>query len=78
MAKYPVTKSYLHDLKNINYSKVNNNFFLSVSQWSVLALFAQGVSVQVVYVLGGKSRGGGVSVWEVYVPRGICPKGYMS
>ena len=32
-------------LKNINYNKVNSNFFLSVER-SVLVLFAQGVYVQ--------------------------------
>ena len=53
------------DLKKINYNKVNSNFFLSF-QRSNLVLFAQGVSVQWISVLGGKC------------PGGICPRGYMS
>ena len=56
------------DLKNNNYNKVNDNFFLSVSQWSILALLPQGVSV-----LGGRSPGG--KCLGVYVPGGICPRG---
>ena len=61
------------DLKNNNYNKVNNNFFLSVSQWSVLALLPQGVSV-----LGGRSPGGkclgGICPWGK-CPGGTCPGG---
>ena len=39
----------------------------------MLVLFAEGVSVQGVYVLGGKCPG--VSVQGVYVPGGACPRG---
>ena len=48
----------INDLKNINYKKVNDIFFLSFFlsffqfQRFVLDLFVQGVSVQGVYVRG--------------------------
>ena len=54
-------------LKTTNYNKVNSNFLFSV-QRSVLVLFAQWVSAQGVYVLGGKCPRG-------KCPGGICPKG---
>ena len=44
----------------------------------MLVLFAQGVSVQGVYVLEAKCRGvsvQGVSVWGVLCPWGKCPGG---
>ena len=42
----------INDLKSINYNKLNDTFFHSVSK-VVLDLFVQGVSVQGVYVRGG-------------------------
>ena len=60
------------DLKKINYNKVNNNFFLSVSKVCArLVLFAQGVSVLGGMCPGGKCPGG-------KCPGGICSRGYMS
>ena len=56
------------DLKNMNYNRGNNNFFLTVS--NVLALFSQGVSVQGVYVLGGKCPG-------IKCPGGKCLRAYV-
>ena len=52
----------INDLKNIEYNKVNDLFFLSVSK-IVLDLFVQRVYVQGIYVQG------------VYVLGGICPRG---
>ena len=51
-------------VKKIHYNK---------SQRSVLVLFAQGVSVQGVYVLGGRCPGG--KCLGVYVPGDKCPRG---
>ena len=65
---------YQCDLKKIKYNKVNSNFlFHDQFQRSVLVLFAQGVSVQRVNVLGGKCPRGKCP--GVYVPGGICPRG---
>ena len=51
------------DLKNINYSKVNSNFFLSVSKVCASLICS-----------GGICQGAG----RVYVLGDICPRGYMS
>ena len=56
------------DFKKIKY---NSFLFHDQFQRSVLVLFAQVVSVQGVYVLGGKCPRG-------KCPGGICPRGYMS